>query len=295
VAKLRVLLTGASGQLGQALQAKWPKCYELVALNHSDFAVEDIEQGIQIFMQYKPHMVIHCAAFTAVDRAQIEPDLAYDINEQGVRNLVRICQKKRIKLLHISSDYVYQGEGSTALIEQALPNPSNEYGHSKLAGDNAVLALGKQALVLRSSWLFSPFGQNFVKSLWQKLRAGERVRVVNDQIGSPTSALYLADCIIQAIAPFWRGQISGLFHVCNQGQASWFELAQALEKLARARGFTAGQVEAISTAEYCALQQRVIAPRPAFSVLDGSALVQALGVEQPAWKQALAECVALLD
>lgn len=292
MAKLRVLMTGGNGQLGQALQAQWPNTYELVALSHEQLAIENIEQCVRIFLQIKPHLVINCAAFTAVDRAETEPDLAYDINEQGVRNLVRICQKKRIKLLHISSDYVYSSAEVTPLKESAIPNPINEYGHSKLAGDKAVLAMGKQALLLRSSWLFSPYGQNFVKSIWQKLGAGETVSVVKDQVGSPTSALHLADWIVQAIEPFWQGRISGLYHACNQGHASWFELAQALAKL---RGLMESRVVAISTADYVALQKRVIAPRPAFSVLDGNALVQALGVAQPAWQAALAECVALLD
>lgn len=286
MAKLRVLITGATGQLGQTLQAIWPTQMDYVALSHAELAIEDAAQLSRIFLHYKPHLVINLAAYTKVDLAEQEVDQAYLVNDIGVGNIARACLRKNIKLMHISTDYVYGHEAPLVLTESAT-NPLNVYGKSKLAGDRAVSKLHKNALILRTSWLFSPYGQNFVKTIVAKLQQGVALSVVNDQIGSPTSALFLAQRIVQLIPLFWQGSVQGLYHIANAGQCSWFEFA---EEIAR-QSIEIGLLQApVSIQPIGSEQWAQAAPRPRFSALNCQAIDAVLGPAST-WQDELRLCL----
>ena len=283
----KVLITGASGQLGLALyrllQAN--SAYELLRTNA--FADEDNkiqalditeEFAVREYIQtHKPDIIINCAAMTAVDLCETEQETAYRINALGPKYLAMAAEQIGAKLVHVSTDYVYDGLGNEPYTEEATPNPLSVYGKTKLAGDEFVQAACKKHFVLRTAWVYGE-GKNFVKTMLRLAESNNKIRVVADQYGTPTSALELARVIVFLM----NTESYGIYHATGEGSTSWFEFAKAIFE---ETGKTV-ELEAISTSEY-----KVAAKRPMFSVLDNKALRERHGYIMKEWKMAFQEYV----
>jgi len=285
---LRVLLTGANGQLGQALIAARPEGINLIACGRAELDLADSEACQAAVRELRPDWVLNAGAYTAVDRAESEPDLAWAVNAGAPAALAEALAETGGRLLQISTDFVFDGcQGSPYRPEQQ-PSPLGVYGTTKAAGERAVLeALPPgRGLVLRTSWLYGPVGSNFCRTMLRlhRLRAaaGEPLQVVADQVGCPTSTLGLAQVCWRAL-----GQpLPPILHWSDAGVASWYDFAVAIGELAVAAGLLeqAAQVEPITTAEY-----PTPARRPSYSLLDSGTTRELLGLKPPHWRTALAE------
>jgi dTDP-4-dehydrorhamnose reductase len=226
---LNILVTGSNGQLGSELKKR------SASLNQHDFTFVDIEEmnlaseaAIHDFFENKNyHFIINCAAYTAVDNAEQDADTAFLINSEAVRILAEVCKVKHIRLIHISTDYVFDGLGNSLIREDVLPHPLSVYGKSKLEGEKFVLAMLPDAYIIRTAWVYSIFGKNFVKTIATLAKSRESLNVVTDQIGSPTSARDLAAAILQIIdsISFNNIDVPGIYHYTNEGVISWFDFA----------------------------------------------------------------------
>jgi len=285
---VNVLLTGAGGQLGQCLQASCPDWVRLSACNHSaldicdDSALRQACDGQQL--------VINCAAFTAVDQAEIQPEKAYRINAQAVAVLAEICRQQGARLLHLSTDYVFSGGGDTPLTPEAETGPLNIYGQSKLAGEQqAASILKNDLLVIRSAWLYSHYGHNFLRTMLKLMQAGRDLQVVDDQYGSPTFAAELAEVIWQSAWLLYNRQLQGIYHWAGSGVASWYEFACEIQRQALSSGRLTQKVEItpLSSVAYAANNPAILAQRPAFSALDPAALNARLERQPVCWRESL--------
>ncbi|WP_333609640.1 dTDP-4-dehydrorhamnose reductase [Arsukibacterium sp.] len=291
--QLKVLLLGANGQLGQsvlALQSAFPHLL-ITALSRAQLDMCNSTALAEHLAQHHYQYIINCAAYTAVDKAEAEPELAMAINHHALAQLAGLCQQYHIGLVHISSDYVFNGQQASPYTEQQPSQPLNIYGQSKAAGEQALLKQFAEpsgqgaAIILRSSWLYSECGNNFVKTMLRLSASHNQVRVVADQIGSPTYAADLALAILQLLSRndfMQRFNSAKVYHYCNQGLASWYDLAQAVFDISG----SPCQVQAISSAEY-----PTAARRPAFSVLSTQAIRQDLALSIPHWRHSLARCL----
>jgi len=279
---VNVLIVGAAGQLGRELQETAPVENRVTALDLAELDITDADAVSDCLRRSSPDVVINAAGYTAVDRAESEPDRARQINSYGVAHLARAAAKKNSRMIHVSTDYVFDGSRTSPYRPDDKPGPINIYGRSKLEGErNVVSTLGPRALVLRSAWLYSRYGTNFVLTMLRLMRECDEVRVVNDQIGSPTWARGLAQVIWIAAA---RAELSGIYHWTDAGIASWYDFATAIQDEALALGLLERRIPliAIRSDEYAAP-----ARRPAYSVLDTSATCQALAVRQKDWREML--------
>jgi dTDP-4-dehydrorhamnose reductase len=285
---VNVLLTGAGGQLGLSLQASCPDWVRLRACDHQaldicdDNALRQACEGQQL--------VINCAAFTAVDQAEIQPEKAYRVNAQAVAVLAEICRQQGARLLHLSTDYVFSAGGNTQLMPEAETGPLNIYGQSKLAGEQqAVGILKDDLLVIRSAWLYSHYGHNFLRTMLGLMQAGRDLQVVNDQYGSPTSAAELAEVIWQSAWLLYNGQLQGIYHWAGSGVASWYEFACEIQRQALSSGRLTQKVEItpLSSVAYAANNPAILAERPAFSALDSAALNARLERQPVCWRASL--------
>ena len=235
-----------------------------------------------LFLQIKPWMVIHGAAFTNVDLAESEQEQAKAVNVLGTENIAFLCQQYNAKLIFISTDYVFDGNKKTAYIETDKPYPLNYYGCSKLAAEQRVAACLTEYIIVRTSWLFGTKGKNFVKAIVNKARADGDLKVVNDQIGSPTYTLSLAQALFWLTKSVFQSESEqssyGIYHVSNSGQCSWFEFAQAILELTGIKA----KLEPVDS-DYIARA----AKRPKFSVMDKSRFEKITGKKLCLWKQAL--------
>lgn len=272
--KMKILITGAGGQLGCALQASLAK-YELVALTRAELDVVNFDQVRQAISAHRPDVVINCAAYTSVDAAESDEAGACRLNAVAPRNLAIATCDLNIPLLHVSTDYVFDGEGNRPYHEFDRTNPQSVYGRSKLAGEQAVAAHNPRHYIARTAWLYHhqpAQGKNFPKTMLAQAHR-ESVRVVNDQHGSPTYAPHLAEAIAQLI----ETGAYGVYHLAGSGQASWYELTRRLYELFEIKT----SVEACTTAEFPRP-----AKRPAYSVLT---TVQDPEIRLPTWEDGLAE------
>ena len=272
---MRILLTGDKGMLGQDLAALLTPRHEIVSLDLPMIDITDAESVDRYVSEARPEAAIHAAAFTAVDECERLPHMAFGVNAVGTQNVAVACRKVGIPMLYVSTDYVFDGEKPTPYLEDDLPNPLNIYGKSKLAGEKAVHDLLARFWVVRTSWLFGPKGKNFVRTILDRARAGEELRVVNDQIGAPTYTMHLAGTLEQILT----GGGPGIYHATNQGYCSWFVFAQAI--LAQA-GWGHIKVTPISTA---AAGRR--APRPRNSRLANARLQEEGLSPLPSWEEGL--------
>ena len=290
----RVILTGAGGQLGQTLIGLWPESalsrHELVALTRSDLDIADATAVQSSLAALKPDLIINAAAHTAVDRAESEVDAAYAINERGVANL---ADSSECPLLHISTDFVFDGMASIPYSEDAATRPLGVYGASKLAGENALLARKSDAMIIRTSWLYSEHGANFVKTMLRLMSERDTLSIVDDQIGSPTSTRSLATVIVSAASKHLNdghGLPTGIFHWSDGAVITWFDFACEIQKQALAAGQLTSRCELIPipTSDY-----PTPARRPAYSVMSRRRAFAELDCPATSWQAELTRCLSL--
>jgi dTDP-4-dehydrorhamnose reductase len=277
----KVIVTGAGGQLGRELQRSVPEGWECAALSRSQLDIGDEHQVHSVIGNSAPALVINAAAYTAVDLAESEPDEARRINADGVAYLASACTDCGARLIHFSTDFVFDGSSSTPYNPGSPTSPLGEYGRSKLAGERAAQAACPSALVLRTAWVYSSFGGNFVKTMLRLMSEREEIAVVADQVGTPTWARGLAQALWQFAA---RPDLAGVYHWTDAGVCSWYDFAVAIAEESRAIGLLASlpRVRPISGSDY-----PTPAARPAFSVLDKNQSWAALGVEGVHWRDQL--------
>lgn len=286
---MRVVVTGRSGQLAAALaeRALGSSGVELLTLGRPEFDLGSPAANIGQIETLRPDLVINTAAYTAVDRAEAEPERAFAINRDGAALAARAASHMKIPLIHISTDYVFDGRKPEPYVERDEPRPLNVYGRSKLEGERAVLEADPEALILRTSWVFSPFGSNFVKTMLKIGSERSVLRVVSDQVGNPTSATDLAAAILRIAPALLRGEPGGLYHLTGEGSTNWHDFAAFIFQESRKYGGPAPLLEAISGADY-----KAAAVRPANSRLDCGAFARRFGLKLRPWTEAAAETIA---
>jgi dTDP-4-dehydrorhamnose reductase len=288
VPNVTVLVTGGTGQLATALAAQGGERVRLAGRPAFDFdRPESVEQE---FRTSKPDLVVNAAAYTAVDAAETDVGAPYRANRDGPALLARLCQKAAIPLIHVSTDYVFDGTKGAPYVETDATAPMGVYGTSKLAGETAVLAACRQAVVLRTSWVYAATGRNFVRTMLNAARRTNQLRVVADQIGCPTAAQDLAAAILAVAARIsaegWQPAFGGVFHAAGSGWTSWHGLARAVFQEAARHGMAIPEVTPIQTADW-----PTPARRPADSRLDCAKLEAVYGHRLPAWRDGLARTI----
>ena len=285
MANQKIVVTGAGGQLGRELQVLAPGFpgFDFIFLSRDRLPIDHFEEVRQFIKAEKPLYCINCAAYTAVDRAESEKEMAFLVNGDAAGELAAACQSVSARLIHISTDYVFDGSTDTALKEDDPTSPVNVYGASKRLGEELVLRQNSDSIVIRTSWLYSAFGSNFVKTMIRLMNDRESVNVVSDQIGSPTYAGDLARVILQIIS---SGKfVPGIYHYSNEGRISWYEFALEIRKLIQ----SGCQVHPIPSSQY-----PTAARRPQFSLLDKSKIRKLYAISLPDWKSSLEVCIGEL-
>jgi len=281
----KIIVIGSSGQLGSCLQwvAKEKNIDNIYFLSSKTANILDPEGLSHVFALYQPNYCINCAAYTAVDKAEDEIETARQVNRNGVENLSKVCQAYNTTLIHISTDFVFSGEEFLPLSESHATAPVNIYGLTKLEGEQALQANLNNYFILRTSWLYSEFGNNFVKTMLRFGKERDELRVIWDQVGTPTYAIDLAACILHIIQS--QNQQYGIYHYSNEGVASWYDFAQAIFEMSQ----TQVKVIPVRTAEYVTR-----ATRPAYSVMDKAKIKKNLQIEIPYWRDSLKNCLSRL-
>jgi len=282
----KILVIGAGGQLGQCLQTVatrrgitgivFPSETDANILNHAGLEV--------LFAQEQPAFVINCAAYTAVDKAEDEVAMAKAVNGTGAANLAIACAAKGATLIHVSTDFVFEGNDVKLLVEDDAANPINVYGQTKLDGEKAVIALLKEHFILRTSWLYSEYANNFVKTMLKLGADRDELNIIADQVGTPTYAVDLANAIFDIIAA--DSAAYGVYHYSNEGVTSWFDFAKAIFEISE----TQVKVNPIPGSAY-----PTKATRPAFSVMDKSKIKNTFKMAIPYWRDSLVACIAKLQ
>ena len=286
-----LLLIGADGQVGQELRQTLVNLGEVIPLTRQQIDLSQGEILRQTIRDLKPQGIINAAAYTAVDQAEKEPDLAQTINGIAPQIMAEVAQTLGAWLLHISTDYVFDGTQSTPYLESDSPHPLSVYGQSKLAGEMGIKGAMDNYLILRTAWVYGLYGKgNFVKTMLRLGQSREEIRVVADQIGSPTAALDIATAIAALCPQLEEGKIKGIYHFTNSGVASWFDFAVAIFEEAKAINIPLKikQVIPITTADY-----PTPAIRPSYSVLSGQKVSQTLGYYPPYWRDSLRKILKL--
>jgi len=283
---MKILITGGRGQLGRELfQAGQTGGYDVLAPSHHQMDITDIHAVKTVIDLHQPSCVINAAAYTQVDRAEVEASLAFAVNKTGCTHIAQICAKNEIPLFQVSTDYVFNGQKNTPYHESDPISPIGVYGRSKAAGETEIRSNLKEHVILRTSWLYGVHGQNFVKTILKLSGTKENIRVVSDQYGSPTNAADLAKAIL-AIVDKWRQQSAvawGTYHYCGQGVVSWHGFAETIIELARQFGeVKTDRVTPIATADY-----PTKARRPAFSALDCHLIKNNFGINPKPWRESL--------
>ncbi|MBR5542369.1 MAG: dTDP-4-dehydrorhamnose reductase [Bacteroides sp.] len=281
-----ILITGANGQLGnemRVLSAEYPE----YAYFFTDVAELDIcnEQAVMEFVQANDiHVIVNCAAYTAVDKAEENVELCTKLNANAVGYLAKAAEAYGAEFIQISTDYVFDGTAHVPYRESASTCPNSVYGHTKLAGEQNALTLCSRSMVIRTAWLYSTFGNNFVKTMIRLGCERDSLGVIFDQVGTPTYARDLARAIFVAIR---QGVVPGVYHFSNEGVCSWYDFTKAIHRLA---GFTDCKVKPLHTEEYPTL-----AKRPHYSVLDKTKIKETYHIEIPYWMDSLQSCIEELE
>ncbi len=284
---MKILITGANGQLGQELIAAFQNsAHTILALSHKDLDITIAEKVAEVLTKEKPAIVINCAAYTAVDKAEVESDKAYHINENGAKNLAVNCLENDIKLIHISTDFVFDGSHSKPYLETDTTNPLSVYGKSKLAGELAIHQNNPESIIIRTSWLYSSFGANFLKTIIRLCGERDELGIVSDQIGSPTFAFDLAMTIKSICESEKLSSAKGIFHFSNQGVGSWYDFAVCIAKQIGAKT----TINPISTSQY-----PTPATRPHYSVMNTSKIKSTFDITIPHWQASVADCIQKMD
>jgi dTDP-4-dehydrorhamnose reductase len=279
----KVLLIGAKGQVGQELQLTLPQLGEVISIGREELDLTNSEKIGQLIREIHPDYLVNAAAYTAVDKAETEPELAYSINATAPKIMAESAEKIQAKFLHISTDYVFDGRKNTPYLETDLTNPLGVYGQSKLRGEEEIKTVNSQAIILRTAWVYGSYGKsNFVKTMLRLGKEREELKVVVDQVGSPTWAKDIAAAITQLLIN--ADNPAGIYNFSNSGVASWFDLTKAIFEEAKISGIPLKiqRVIPITTAEY-----PTPAARPAYSVLSGQKISQQLGYIPSYWRDSL--------
>lgn len=276
---IRILVTGANGQLAQCIrQFSVDFTYDFLFADRKMLDITDAEAVKKVFSNFEPHLVINTAAYTKVDLAETEIEAAYSINKYGVQNLVEACEQHSTKFIHISTDYVFSGKASKPYKITHKPAPNTIYGASKLAGERVVLNSKLEAFwIVRTSWLYSNVGENFYKTIQKLAQERDLLKVVDDQIGSPTRAEDLAYFLLRYL-PHLNSKTRGIYHFSNSGTASWYDFAKAILNKYELKT----HLTAVTSAEF-----PTAAVRPVYSVLDTSKIEENFGFFIRNWKDAL--------
>jgi len=283
-----VLVAGGSGQLGQSLQFIAPKYPEIQFhfLSSSELNIADKANCVAVFSDLKPDYCINAAAYTAVDKAESETEKAHLINVEGAKNVAETCKEFDTTLIHISTDFVFDGNKIMPYTEEDLTNPTSVYGQTKLDGEKEIQAIWQKHFIIRTSWLYSQFANNFMKTMIRLGREKDSLSVVSDQIGTPTNAVDLAEAVVKIIEKTenLKGQTSdleslyGIYHFSNEGQCSWYDFAKQIFEVNE----ISIDLHAITTSSY-----PTPAKRPAYSVLDKNKIKSNFHLEIMDWNESL--------
>ena len=282
----KILIIGGNGQLGNCLN-KLSSEYTLDYESHfTDYDTLDITNQKQIneyFSEYEPHYCINVSAYTAVDLAEQEKEKAFAINAEGVKHLAEACAEKGIDLIHISTDYVFDGDTNIPYSEDDFTNPLSVYGASKLEGENLALENNPKTIIIRTSWLYSEFGKNFVKTMLNLFSTKDELNVVADQFGQPTNANNLAEAIMKIIST--EEKEYGIFHFSNYSETTWFDFAKKIAELSKSKI----KINPISTEQY-----PTPAKRPMRSTMCLDKIENSYNIEPKYWENSLEECMEIL-
>ena len=284
-----ILITGANGQLGNELKivSKNFYGYDFIFTDIDSLNITSAEQTADFIQKSKPDWIINCAAYNLVDKAESEPEMAMLINGTAVKNITEVIKGSECRFIHVSSDYIYDGKSNVPYNEYSPSNPLSAYGRSKSAGEKYAL-VHQGSMIIRTSWLYSSFGNNFVKTILRHAKEKESLRVVFDQTGSPTYAADLAGAIMSIISGVIRNQIAlnaGIYNYSNEGVCTWYDFAI---EIIREAGLSC-HVNPVLTKDY-----QLAAQRPAYSVMDKSKIKDNYGLSIPHWRTSLEKCMKLL-
>jgi dTDP-4-dehydrorhamnose reductase len=282
----KILVFGASGQLGHCLKkvAAEQQITDIIFPGEGVANILDEDGLKKLFEYYKPKYAINCAAYTAVDKAEDDVDTARKVNRDGAANVARMCKNYGATLVHVSTDFVFEGNTTQPLTETDYAAPINVYGLTKLEGEQAVTELLPEHYILRTSWLYSEYGNNFVKTMLRLGAEKDELKIIADQVGTPTYAIDLAECIL-AIIKNDNGQY-GIYHYSNEGVTSWYDFAMGIFDVSN----TQVKVYPVRTSEYVTR-----AVRPTFSVMDKSKVKSTFNIEIPYWRKSLEVCIKRLS
>lgn len=289
---LRLAVTGLKGQVVSALIERAPKDVEIIALGRPQFDLEMRTAVLAGLRHARCDAIINAAAYTAVDKAESEPDLAMRINGEGAGHVAEAAAELGVPLLHLSTDYVFDGALGRPYREDDPTGPTGAYGRSKLMGEEKIAATHGDHAIFRTAWVYSPFGANFVKTMLRLGESRDEISVVADQLGNPTSAVDIAEALVviaRRLVSDKSAFLRGTFHLTGQGEASWADMAEATFAAAEKHGRKPVRVVRITTADY-----PTPARRPANSRLDNEKLAARYGVTLPPWRDSLESCVARL-
>lgn len=279
---MRILVTGAAGQLGQSIaRATQHSSDEYIFTDVSELDITNRDEVMRFVTDNQIDIILNCAAYTDVERAESDEERAHLLNATAVAYLAEAAKANNALVIQISTDYVFMGGCCSMLTEESHPQPISAYGRTKLAGEEAVMASGCHYIILRTAWLYSELGHNFVKTMLRLTAEREEVKVVSDQLGTPTYAGDLAEAIVRIISE--RNFRDGIYHYTNLGECSWWQFAV---EIAHIVGHNECRVTPCTTAEYGAK-----APRPHYSVLDKSKFQRTFEIEIPEWRESLKKCI----
>lgn len=280
-----IIVTGSNGQLGSELQALHSdEKYNWIFTTRDDFDMTDPASVEALFAKYHPKWLVNCAAYTTVDKAESDRENALAVNADALTILAKACKKYDTALVHISTDYVFNGQGTAPYLPEQPTEPVNFYGETKLLGEQNALANNDKTIIIRTSWVYSFFGKNFVKTMRMLMSTRDELNVVSDQQGSPTYASDLAEAIIEII--YSDQQEWGIYHFSNEGEISWYDFAVAIRDLS---GLEC-RVNPVPTTAF-----PTPAKRPSYSVMDTKKIQKNYHIAPRYWVQSLKECITLLD
>lgn len=286
-----VLVTGAKGQLGNELQARTSRMnlpFRFIFTDVDDLDITNIGYVSDYIRHHSVSYIINCAAYTNVEKAETDVETAYLINSKGPENLAKASAQHGCRFIHISTDFVFDGKSNVPYTENSEPNPLSIYGKSKREGEEAILENDPQAIIIRTSWLYSEYGNNFVKTMIRLMSERDELTIVADQHGTPTYAADLAEMIVHILEfsenEEWK---PGIYHFSDNGETTWFGFAEKINQLAK---LTKCKLIPIKTHEY-----KTMAERPAYSVMELSKIQSVFHVEIPAWEEALERCMKKLE
>lgn len=282
----KILVTGGNGQLGQSLQklAQRSNKYEFIFTDYETLDIANKENVLQFFWQTEPDYCINAAAYTAVDLAETEIEKSFSINANGTENLAEACKEFNAQFIHVSTDYVFDGTNNLAYTEEDFTNPLGVYGASKLAGEEIALEVNPETIIIRTSWVYSEFGKNFVKTMLHLFSIKDELNVVADQFGQPTNATDLAEVIMEIVKS--DKKTPGIFNFSNEGKISWYDFAKKIAEISQSNII----INPIETSQY-----PTPAKRPQNSTLDLEKIKTSYHVKIKPWEESLQKTISLLQ